>query len=182
MPETQTTENWHVAYTMPRSEQKAYDLLRRLDITAFYPVQSVLRKWSDRIKRLELPLFPNYIFVRVSPQRRYEVTGVEGVVRYVCFNGKPAIVPAGIVESLKKMSGSVMEVDQDPFHTIGMPVVICEGPFTGVKGYLLKKNGRARLQIRVETLQRTVSIEIPTSAALPLTDKENEKEKESMLR
>jgi len=174
MPETRTTESWHVAYTMPKSEQKAFDLLQRAGITAFYPIQSVLRKWSDRIKRLELPLFPNYIFVRVTPQRRFEVTGMDGIVRYISFGGKPAIVPVHTMESLKKMSGSVLEVEENSFCRIGMPVMICEGPFAGIKGYLLKRNGQSRLQVRVDTLQRTVSVEIPCSAAIPLTETENE--------
>jgi transcription antitermination factor NusG len=113
--------------------------------------------------------------VRVSPQRRFEVTGVECIVRYVSFGGKPAVVPVATVDSLRKMSGSdALEVDDDPFLRIGMPVVICEGPFTGIKGYLVKKNGRSRLQVRVETLRRSVSVEIPSSAAIPLTDAENE--------
>ncbi len=160
---------------MPNSEQKAFDLLRRVGITAFYPVQSVLRKWSDRIKRLEVPLFPNYIFVRVSPQRRYEVIATDGVVRYVSFGGKPAVVPACTIESLKIMSGAVMKVDEGAFLRVGMPVMISEGPFAGVKGYLLRKNGRSKLQVRVDTLQRTVSLEIASTAAIPLTDEKDEK-------
>jgi transcription antitermination factor NusG len=175
MPTNQPVESWHVAYTMPRSEQKIYDFLRRTGVTSFFPVQSVLRKWSDRIKRIELPLFPNYIFVRVSPQRRFEVTNVEGVVRYVSFAGRPAVVPDSVIESLQKLSGNEMEVDQDPFYHMGMPVMICEGPFAGVKGYLVKRNGKERLQVRVETLKSTVSIEISTSAVVALTAEENEK-------
>ena len=52
--------------------------------------------------------------------------------------------------------------------------MICEGPFAGIKGYLLKRNGQSRLQVRVDTLQRTVSVEIPCSAAIPLTETEKE--------
>lgn len=175
MPDIKTSESWHVVYTMPKSEQKAYDLLLRCGITAFFPVQSVLKKWSDRIKRLEIPLFPNYVFVRVSPQRRYEVSATDGVVRYVSFESRPAVVPAGTIESLKIISGSEVKVDEDPFTRIGMPVMICEGPFAGLKGYLLKKNGRNRLQVRVDIIQRTVSVEIPANAAIPLTEAESEK-------
>lgn len=175
MPTNQSVESWHVAYTMPRSEQKVYDFLRRVGVTSFFPVQSVLRKWSDRIKRIELPLFPNYIFVCVTPQRRFEVTNVEGVVRYVSFAGRPAVVPVSVIESLQKLSGSELEVVQDSFDRVGMPVMICEGPFAGVKGYLVKRNGKERLQVRVETLKSTVSIEISSSAAMPLTEEENEK-------
>ena len=104
MQNKETNPLWHVAYTMPRSEKKAFNSLERIGVTSFFPVRCVLRKWSDRTKKLELPLFPNYIFINTTPQRRFEVINVPEVVRYVCFEGKPAIIPESLLESLRKIS------------------------------------------------------------------------------
>ncbi len=167
------TESWHVAYTMPRTEKKVADALEKAGVASFFPVHYVLRKWSDRMKKLELPLFPNYIFVRVSAQRRFEVTNIKEVIKYVSFDGKPAIVSQPIVEALKKLSGSNMEVIEEKFSRPGMEVRICEGPFAGVKGWLVKKNGKSKLLIRVESLKSTVSLEIDSASVMPVDEIES---------
>jgi len=162
--------SWHVAYTMPRSEKKAYESLGQLGITSFFPVQYVWRQWSDRIKKLELPLFPNYIFVHTTPHKRHEAMNVKEVIRYVCFDGKPATVTDNLLESLKKISGNNVEVVDHTFDKPGMPVMICQGPFSGVQGELIRKNGRCKLLIRIESLCSSISMEIDASAVAPMDE------------
>lgn len=167
MSQIETLPGWHVAYTMPRTEKKVSDALEKIGIPSFFPVHFVLRKWSDRIKKLEMPLFPNYIFVHITPRRRYEVLNIADVIRYVCFEGKPATVSQSLLDSLKKMSGTNVEVTQDRLDKVGMPVRICDGPFAGIRGFLIRRNGKSRLLIRVESLGSCVSVEIDAASAMP---------------
>ncbi len=61
---TPSMEGWYAAYTMPKFEKRIYGELVKKNVEAYLPVQQVFRQWSDRVKKIELPLFPNYIFVR----------------------------------------------------------------------------------------------------------------------
>jgi transcription antitermination factor NusG len=169
---TNNNEKWYVAYTMPRSEKKVGDALTKIGVTSFFPVHFVLRQWSDRIKKIELPMFPNYVFIHVNPKLRYRVLDVKDVIRYVSFDGQPAIVPDSVVDSLKKLSASNVEVSTEKFDKVGTPVMVCEGPFAGVKGLLVKKNGRSQLVIEVHSLGSAVLLEISASAVVCLDDVE----------
>jgi transcription antitermination factor NusG len=164
----ETGRTWHVAYTFPKSERKAYDSLQRIGVDSFVPMHYVLRKWSDRIKKLEMPLFPNYIFIYLVASERHDVLKTPEIVRYVCFDGKPAIVSDTLVDSLKKISTAELEVSDLRIGIGGVPVRIVEGPFAGSEGLLVKKNGRSRFVVRVKSLQSSVSLEISASSVVPL--------------
>lgn len=169
---TNKNERWHVAYTMPRSEKKVSEALTKINVASFFPVHFVLRKWSDRVKKLELPMFPNYVFIYVDPKLRYRALDVKDIVRYVSFDGQPAIVPDDVVDSLKKLSASNVEVSTEKFDKAGTPVMVCEGPFAGVRGLLVKNNGRSHLVIEVQSLGSAVLLEISASAVVCLDEVE----------
>lgn len=84
---------WKVIYLYPNFEKKVLKTLTGMKVESYLPLYLVKRKWSDRIKLLEKPLFPNYLFVRPAQKLMYEVLGVHGVVKYVSFDGRPAYVP-----------------------------------------------------------------------------------------
>jgi transcription antitermination factor NusG len=168
MSRIETPRSWHVAYTFPKAERKAFYSLAKMGITSYFPVHFVFRQWSDRVKRLEMPLFPNYIFIHISPQERHEALEAKELVRYVCFDGKPATVPNSLIDSLKSVSEGEVEVSNETFDQIGMPVCISEGPFTGVKGILIRRNGKSKLVVRIESLKSAVLVEIPANCATPL--------------
>src|SRR5437762_1165267 len=94
---------WHVAYTSPQSERKAKRKLDAIGVKSFLPMQSVLRQWSDRKKKMEVPLFPNYIFINVNSFERYNVIKIPELVCYISFEGQVAVVPDTLIESLEKV-------------------------------------------------------------------------------
>ncbi len=83
---------WHAVYTKPRWEKKVNDLLLKKGLESYCPLNKVRRRWSDRIKLVEEPLFKSYVFVRVAEENKTEVRMTAGVINFVYSAGKPAIV------------------------------------------------------------------------------------------
>lgn len=98
--------NWYVVYTKPKWEKKVAEKLNETGIEAYCPVITQIKQWSDRKKKVEVPLFNSYVFVRLSDIERNSVFKVAGVVRYLFWLGKPAVVrDEEIAEIKKSLSG-----------------------------------------------------------------------------
>ena len=138
-----------------------------MGVSSFLPLQKVIRVWNDRKKKLEVPLFPSYIFIYTSAVERYQLLTIDGLIRYVTFEGKPATISSTVIDSLKKMLVSDVEVSSESFIA-GMPVKINDGPFIGAEGILIRKNGKARFVVQIDALQRTVSVDFPASSLAPI--------------
>jgi transcription antitermination factor NusG len=93
---------WYAVYTKPRWEKKVNSLLQGKGIEAYCPLNKVKRKWSDRIKTVEEPLFKSYVFVRVTEDAKTSVRMTDGVVNFVYWLGKPAIVRDSEIIAIKK--------------------------------------------------------------------------------
>ena len=84
--------DWIVIYTYPKFEQKIEKELIKIDIETFLPMHEVVRQWSDRKKKLTLPLFPNYLFVRTDSRNRWKVLAIKGVVKFLSNNNQVAFL------------------------------------------------------------------------------------------
>jgi len=84
--------NWYVVYTKPKWEKKVADKLQQLGIKCYCPLVTQVKQWSDRKKKVEVPLFNSYVFVQIADTERSSVFQVAGVIRYLFWLGKPAIV------------------------------------------------------------------------------------------
>lgn len=94
--------NWYVVYTKPKWEKKVADRLKQLGIECYCPLITQVKQWSDRKKKIEVPLFNSYVFVQLADSERNSVFQVSGVVRYLFWLGKPAIVKDEEIEVIKK--------------------------------------------------------------------------------
>ncbi|WP_433833749.1 UpxY family transcription antiterminator [Flavobacterium anhuiense] len=93
--------NWYVVYTKPKWEKKVADKLNQYGIECYCPMVTQVKQWSDRKKKVELPLFNSYVFVKLSDSERNSVFQVAGVVRYLFWLGKPAIVKDQEIETIR---------------------------------------------------------------------------------
>jgi transcription antitermination factor NusG len=110
--------------------------------------------------RLQLPLFPGYLFVRMAVVDRLRVLQVPGVVRLVGFNGQLAALPDGEIEGLKNGLAGGVRAEPHPFLTAGRRVRVKRGPFEGRQGILLRRKGKLRLILSIELIMRSVVIDI----------------------
>lgn len=93
--------NWYVVYTKPKWEKKVADKLNQLGIECYCPLITQIKQWSDRKKKIEMPLFNSYVFVQLSDSDRNLVFQAQGVVRYLFWLGKPAIVKDQEIEIIR---------------------------------------------------------------------------------
>ena len=94
--------NWYVLYVQSRKEKKVAEMLQEMKVEVYCPHIKEIRQWSDRKKTIESPLFKSYVFVRLQDRERQLVFGVPGVVRYLFWLGKPAVVRDEEIQAIKK--------------------------------------------------------------------------------
>jgi transcription antitermination factor NusG len=109
-------KTWYAIYTKSRSEKKVYQLLRQKGIECYCPLNKVQRKWSDRLKVVEEPLFKSYVFVRISQEETIQVRMTNGVVNFVYWLDKPAVVRDTEIEMIRKFLNEYESVEATPIH------------------------------------------------------------------
>jgi len=122
--------NWYVVYTKPKWEKKIAERLNEMGIVTYCPLITKISQWSDRKKIIAVPLFNSYIFVQIEEKNRNQVFVVPGVVRYLFWLGKPAIVRNSEIESIKHWLSEpqVFDVVVDQWKK-GNKIVLESGPF-----------------------------------------------------
>jgi transcription antitermination factor NusG len=97
-----TSKKWLAVYTRPRWEKKVNQLLADKGIESYCPLNKVRRKWSDRVKVVEEPLFKSYVFVKVNEEEKARVRLTNGAINFVYWNGKPAIIKEKEIVTIKR--------------------------------------------------------------------------------
>ena len=150
---------WYAAYTRANDEKRIREQLEQRAVESFLPVYETVRRWKDRRMRLQLPLFPGYVFVRMPIVDRLRVLQVPGVVRLVGFNGQLVPLPDAEVEGLKNGLAGGVHAEPYPYLTVGRRVRVKRGPFEGRQGILLRRKGKLRLVLSIELIMRSVVID-----------------------
>ncbi len=165
------TPCWYATYTKSRHEQKVNGHLLRKNIETFLPL---IEKWSrrkDRRKKIKVPLFPSYVFVRVlmTPYSHLEVLKTDGVVQILGTDGKPIPIPDEQIFAIQALMKNGMAITPFPYLKEGMRVRVINGPLMGIEGILLKTQPRKhRLVLSVDLLKEAVSVEIDELDVEPL--------------
>lgn len=161
VPAAYTDEkDWYAVYTVVRHEKSVNEALVKKNIETFLPLRTVINQWKDRKKKVELPLFPGYLFVNTTKEERLAVLNAKGVVRMLGVNGMPIPIPCQQIEGIKKLVQSKFEYDPYPYLTEGKEVIVINGPLQGVQGKIIDKKGIHRLILSVEIIRRSISVEI----------------------
>lgn len=149
---------WYVLYTKPRSEQKVAQRLERSEIQVYCPMITEVRKWSDRKKKVSTPLFKSYVFVKLPEKERNRVFDVPGVVRYMHWLGKPAVVRNHEIETIEKWLNND-EVDQMEIAEIspGDKLVISKGSLEGREA-IVREVGKKQMRLILPEMGFTVVV------------------------
>jgi transcription antitermination factor NusG len=153
---------WFAIQTKPRHEKRVASALKDKEVMLFLPLYNAVHQWSDRRQQLQLPLFPNYVFVRTdgSHSIRTLVLRTNGVRSFVGMRGVGTCVPDEEIEAVQRILAERVTITNSPFLTIGQKVRICGGSLEGVQGILVAANNAQSLVISVECIQRSLSIRI----------------------
>jgi transcription antitermination factor NusG len=160
------TPEWYAVHVRSRHEGKVYERLTSKGVETFSPVVEKLRKWKDRKKLVEFPLFPGYVFVHTTRETEslLSVLKVVGVVRLLCtLPGQPDSIPDDQIDALKKLVENKEALDPYPYLNEGQRVRIQKGPLYGIEGILVQKLDKHILVLSVDVLQQGVALTISAS-------------------
>jgi transcription antitermination factor NusG len=158
---------WKAAYTRQHHEKSAARHLARLGVESFLPLYAEERHWSNNRKPiLEIPLFPNYLFVRVSAQSRVQVLRTPGVIDIVGRSSTTDQIANEEIEILR--SGLHLRRPEPHLFLRGESVRIAGGPLSGLEGVVLRQKGPLRVVITVPLIRQSVSVEIAAHELGPL--------------
>jgi transcription antitermination factor NusG len=152
--------SWYAAYTRANHERRVADQLAERGVNHFLPQYESVRKWKDRKVRLQMPLFPGYVFVHLALQNRLNVLQVPGVACLVGFAGRPVAVPE---EEFTKIRGFLKQglcAEPHPYLKEGRRVRVRRGPLEGMEGIVLRRKNGCRLVISLELIQRAMAVDV----------------------
>ena len=151
---------WFAILVRTSKEKTASLLLENTGYECFVPTSKYIRRWSDRIKEVEVPLFPGYFFCRMNPHNRLPVLMTPGVIQIVGVGKTPIPVEEEEMAAIRRVGKSGLPTMPWPYLEVGHVVRIEEGPLNGLAGIVLKIKSGLKLVLSVSLLQRSVAVEI----------------------
>jgi transcription antitermination factor NusG len=158
-----TSLPWYALRVRGRYEKTTAALLEDKGYENFLPLYTSTRRWSDRIKEIEFPLFPGYLFCRFDLHYRVPVLKTSGVLSIVGIGPKPSPVDPGEIAGIQSIIQSRLHVEPWPYLHIGQRVRIDSGPLGGLQGIIVDVKSQARLIVSITLLQRSVAVEIDSA-------------------
>ena len=154
--------HWYALHTRARHEKAIERRLRDQGIETYVPTTMEVHHWSDRQKKVEIPLFSCYVFIRstLSAEDRTQVYRIESVHGFVNARGSSLAIPDGEIESIRRVLAQIAPWRSYPFLKIGQRVRVRGGAMEGVEGVLLSENGDHSLVISVSAIQRSIALRI----------------------
>lgn len=163
--------NWYAVYTKSRHEGRVNDRLQRKEFETFFPLIEQWSRRKDRRKKILVPLFPGYVFVRslMDPEHHVEILKTDSVVRVLGNNGHPIPIPDPQIWAIESMMKAGVVVERHPYLTEGMRVRVVNGPLMGVEGILVEtRPSKNRLVVSVDLLKQSASLEIERDDVEPI--------------
>jgi len=160
MDSQQDHKKWIAAYTKPRHEKTVENELLKKGFEVYLPILKERRKWSDRKKWVEFPLFRSYIFVRTEIKNSLFVLQTMGVVKVIKFGGEIAVIQNDSIRAIKLMIEGGYMPEAIDYFVKGETVEVKNGPLKGLLGEVIRVDNSDRLLIRVDAIQHSVSVQI----------------------
>jgi transcription antitermination factor NusG len=154
---------WFAILTKTGREKNATLLLENSGFECYLPVSKTSRKWSDRTKETDVPLFPGYLFCRMNPNDRLPVLITPGVVQIVGTGKTPIAVEEQEIEAVQRVASSGLSTTPWPYLQVGQTAQIEEGPLQGMSGIVVRIKSGFKLVLSVQLLQRSIAVEIDSS-------------------
>ncbi len=153
---------WYVLHTRSRFEQVVFNGLDGKSLETFLPKITVMSKRRDRRKKIRVPLFPGYVFVKsdLNAYERLEIVKTVGVVRLIGNKDGPVPVPEEAINSLKIMITASNDVKTGARFKKGDQVMVVEGPMAGVKGVFVRHKGHGRIVVAIDAMGQYASVDV----------------------
>jgi transcription antitermination factor NusG len=153
---------WFVMYTKPKYELKVHNQLIEMGIESYCPTVKTMRQWSDRKKKVTVPLFKSYCFVRIMKKNILLPLKANGAIRILYFEHEPAIVRDYEIETIKLFCNAEYPIESaDILIPKGKKLIISSGPFKGLECECIKQSGKHKIIVRIETVQQVLMVTVP---------------------
>ncbi|MDR1848260.1 MAG: UpxY family transcription antiterminator [Bacteroidales bacterium] len=154
-------KHWYALYTQSRKEKVLETELTKNGYEVFLPLRKELRRWKDRKKMIEVPLFTSYIFVKAETKELPLIVQITGAVKFIYFEGKPIPVPQHQIDSIRILLEREIEFELQRTNVkVGDRVQIREGRFAGLTGVVRNEKGKTLFAVVIDALQVNMTIEI----------------------
>ena len=151
---------WYALTVKAQHERAVSEQLSVRTLESYLPLYTCRRRWSDRVKTLELPLFHGYVFCRFPFEERRKVLSIPSVVSIVGFGGMPCPVREEEIDLIKALVGCGLQIMPWPILRVGHRVRVREGPLCDLEGILTREKGIDRVVVNLDMFQRAVAVEI----------------------
>ena len=151
---------WIALYTKPRHEKLVREGLEEKGIEVFLPILKQKRKWSDRMKWVEFPLFRGYVFCNVDIKDTLPVLQTEGVHHIIKFANRIAEIPEVQINAVRLMIEGGYIGESTDYFVVGNPVEVANGPMKGVRGIVSRIDGEDQLVIKIDVIQHAIALHI----------------------
>ena len=160
---------WYAVRVRPRAEKLVATALRFKQYEDFLPLYQRRTRWSDRVKVMEYPLFPGYVFCRAELSGRPPLITTPSVIGIVSFAGKPALISEEEINAIKAVLNSGLYSEPWPYLRQGDRVRIVSGPLAGIEGALVRVKSDWRGVISIDALCRSIAVEVDQAWAMPVS-------------
>lgn len=157
------TQPWFAVQVKGRREKFAHEFLLAKGYESFLPLYKCRRHWSDRIKNLDLPLFPGYVFCRFNIYHRLPILQTPGILCIVGIGKVPVPISEGEISAIRSVIEARLPTQPWPFLEAGQRIRLRRGPLEGLDGIVLQIKSSFRLVVSVKLLQRSVAAEIDSA-------------------
>lgn len=156
------TPPWYALTTLSRHEWLVTKQLQSHGLEPFLPIRIEIHRWSDRRKKVEVPLFPGYVFLHANMcgEIRHTIQRLRGCGGFITMHGDPVPIPEEQISGIQKILDQRVPCTTYSCLTIGHRVRVRGGSLDGIEGILLRKRGENSLVISVDSIGRSVAIRI----------------------
>ena len=173
-PNTKISKSWYALYVKSRHEKSIHSELQQKGIESSLPLTIVTRQWSDRRKKVEVPLFRGYVFVKIDiKNEKLPVLTTSGVVKFVTFNNVTVPIPEDQMYWLQQMIASDLLLSQEQDFPVGTEIDVMFGPLKGLRGRVKQKNSKTKLIVWFDAIMQGVSVEIDPTWLTPVRLQKN---------
>jgi len=173
-PNTKISKSWYALYVKSRHEKCVHSELQQKGIESSLPLTIVTRQWSDRRKKVEVPLFRGYVFVKIDiKNEKFPVLTTTGVVKFVTFNNVTVSIPEDQMYWLQQMINLDLLLSQEQDYPIGTEIDVMFGPLKGLRGRVKQKNSKTKLIVWFDAIMQGVSVEIDPTWLTPVRLQKN---------
>ena len=166
---------WYALYVHSRAEKKVHARITEMGIESYLPLVTRMKVWSDRIKKVEEPLFKSYLFVRTDLKNYYDIVNIPGVTKFVSFEKKAVVVPENQINAIKKYCEDFTDEDEKAANDIelheGQLVRITRGEMMGLVGRLASFNSKKRLIVYIESVGQYLPVNVARTKVEPVYEK-----------